>query len=76
VAAMVKEEEKEGAADRNVDRAADGNGGPTAHGDHKDGNGSAAPRARRMTTTTAMAAAGGIGIVPVRQVGSLQQRRV
>ncbi len=38
-------------------------GGPVAHGDHKDSNGSAAPHGKRMTTTTAATAAGGINIV-------------
>ncbi len=63
VAAVVEEEEKEGAVDRDGDRAANCNGGAVAHGDRKDGNKSAAPCTGRMTTTTATTATGGIGIV-------------
>jgi hypothetical protein len=57
----VEEEEEEGVVDRNGDRAADGDGGPVAQGDHEDGDKSAAPCTGRMTTTTAPTA---IGIVP------------
>ncbi len=49
-AAAVVEEEEEVAVDRDGDRVADSDGGPVAHG---------APRAGRMTTTTAATAAGG-----------------
>ncbi len=45
VAALAAEEEEEGAADRDGDRAADGDGGPVAHGNRKDSDGSATPRA-------------------------------
>jgi hypothetical protein len=41
------------------DRVADGDGGPVAHRDHEDSDGSAAPRSGRMTTTTASTAVGG-----------------
>jgi hypothetical protein len=57
--AVVEEEEEEGAVDRDGDRATNGNGGPVAHGDRKDGDKSAAPRTGRMTTTTAATATGG-----------------
>ncbi len=33
-----EEEEEEGAADRDGDRAADGDGGPVAHSDREDGD--------------------------------------
>jgi hypothetical protein len=44
MAAAVEEEEEEGAADRDGNRMADGNGGPVAHSNRKDGDGSTAPR--------------------------------
>ncbi len=50
--AAVEEEEEQGAVDCDGDRAADGNRGPVAHGDREDGDGSAALRAGRTTTTT------------------------
>jgi hypothetical protein len=56
MAAAVEEEEEEEAADRDGNRAADEDRGRVAHSDHKDGNGSAAPRFGRMTTTTAATA--------------------
>ena len=43
-AAAVEEEQEEGAADRDGNRMADGDGGPVAHSDREDGDGSAAPR--------------------------------
>jgi hypothetical protein len=55
-AAAVEEEEEEGAADRDGNCAADGDRGPVVHSDREDGNGSAAPRSGRMTTTTAATA--------------------
>ncbi len=58
-AAAVEEEEEERAMDRNGDRVANGNGGPVTHGNHEDGNKSAAPRTGRMTKITAAAATGG-----------------
>ncbi len=58
-AAAVEEEAEEGAVDRDDNCTANGNGGPVMHGDHKDGNGSAAPCTRRMTMTTAATATGG-----------------
>jgi hypothetical protein len=57
-AVVEEEEEEEGAVDRDDDRAAEGNGGPVAHGDREDGNGSAVLRTGRMTTTTAATATG------------------
>ncbi len=50
VAAAVEEEEEEGAMDRNGDRVANGNRGPVAHGNRKDGDKSAAPCTGRMAT--------------------------
>jgi hypothetical protein len=57
--AAVEEEEEEGAVDRDGDHAANGNGGPVAHGNCKDADKSAAPRTGRMTRTTAATATGG-----------------
>ncbi len=54
-----EEEEEEGVVDCSGDRAADGDGGAVAHRGREDGNGSAAPRTGRMTTTTAVTATGG-----------------
>ncbi len=59
VAAAVEEEEEEGVVDHDGNHAADGNRGPVAHGNRKDGNKSAAPRTGRMMTTTAATATGG-----------------
>jgi hypothetical protein len=59
VAAAVEEEEEEGAVDLNGDRAANGNGGPVAHGNREDGDKSAAPRTGRMMMTTTATATGG-----------------
>ncbi len=59
VTAAVEEEEEEGVVDRDGNHMANGNRGPVVHGNLKDGNKSAAPRTRRMTTTTAMTAMGG-----------------
>jgi hypothetical protein len=67
-AAAVEEEQEEGAADHDGDRMADGNGGPVAHSDRKDGDGSAAPRSGRMTTTTATTAVGGGAAAIIRKV--------
>jgi hypothetical protein len=58
-AAAVEEEEKEGAVDHNGNCVANGDGGPVAHSDCKDGNKSAAPRTGRMTMRTAATAMGG-----------------
>jgi hypothetical protein len=58
-AAAVEEEEEEGAVDCDGDRAANGNGGPIALGNHEDGNKSTAPRTGRMTRTAATTATGG-----------------
>jgi hypothetical protein len=69
-AAAVEEEEEEGAADRDGDRVADGDRGPVAHSDRKDGDGSAAPRSGRMTMTTAATAVGGEAAAIVRRVFS------
>ncbi len=69
-AAAVEEEEEVGAADRDGDRVADGDGGPVAHSDREDGDGSAAPRSGRMTTTTATIAVGGGAAAIVRRVFS------
>ena len=71
MAAAVEEEEEEGAVDCNGDRVADGNKGPVAHSNRKDGDKSAAPCTGRMTTTTAATATGGgSGSSLARQVGS------
>jgi hypothetical protein len=61
------EEEEEGAADRNGNRVADGDGGPITHSDREDGDGSAAPRSGRMTTTTPATAVGGGAAAIVRR---------
>ncbi len=61
-----EEEEGEGAVARDGDCAADGNRGPVGHRDRKDGNGSAAPRTGRMTTSTAATAMGGDRDRPAR----------
>ncbi len=63
-AAVEEEEEEEGVADRNGDHAANSNKGPLAHSNRKDGDGSAAPCTERMTTTTAVTAAGGVWDCP------------
>jgi hypothetical protein len=68
MAAAVEEEQKEGAADRDGDRMADSKGGPVAHSDREDGDGSAAPRSGRMTTTTAVTAVGGEAAAIVQRV--------
>ncbi len=67
-AAAVEEEQEEGAADRDVDRMADGDGGPVAHSDREDSDGSAAPCSGRMTMTTAAIAVGGEAAAIVRRV--------
>jgi hypothetical protein len=63
-----EEEEEEGAADLDGDCAADGNGGPVAHSDSEDGDGSTAPRSGRMTRTTAATAVEGGAAAIVRRV--------
>jgi hypothetical protein len=73
-AAAVEEEEEEGAADRDGDRAADGDGGPDAHNDRKDSDGSTAPRTGRMTKTTAATAVGG-GAAAIPEVLLRDSRR-
>ncbi len=62
-AAVVEEEEEEGVGDRNGNRLADSSKGLVMHGNRKDGDRSAAPRAGRMTAMTPTTARGGIGIV-------------
>jgi hypothetical protein len=69
-AAAVEEEEEEGAADRDGDRVANGDGGPVAHSDGEDSDGSAAPCSGRMTTTTASTNVGGGAAAIVRRVFS------
>ncbi len=62
-AAAVEEEEDKGAADRDGNRVANSNRGPVTHSVRKDGNGSAAPRSGRMTTTAATAVGGGAAAI-------------
>jgi hypothetical protein len=69
-AAAVEEEEEEGAADRDGNRVADGNGGPVTHSGREDGDGSAAPLSGRMTTTTAVTAVGGGAAAIIQKVFS------
>ncbi len=59
VVAVVVEEEEEGAVDRNGNCTANGDGGPIAHSDCKDGDRSAAPRTRRTMMATTATATGG-----------------
>jgi hypothetical protein len=70
MAAAVEEEEEEGAAYRDGDRVADGDGGPVVHSNREDGDLSTAPRSGRMTTTTAATAVGGGAAAIVRRVFS------
>jgi hypothetical protein len=66
VMAAVEEEEGERAVGRDGNCAANGNGGPVAHGDRKDGDKSAAPCNGMMTTTTTATAMGVDWDSPVR----------
>jgi hypothetical protein len=70
-AAAVEEEDEEGAADRDSYRTADGNGGPVAHSNRKDDNGSAAPCSGRMTMTNTATGVGGGAAFIVRRVFSV-----